>query len=225
VNAQELTGQSRTHIVELGEPPSCLLHQHVRVPFQALRRAAGAEGMDLAAASSFRDFERQLRIWNGKYDGSRPLNDAAGRRIEAADLTPAQRVDAILLWSALPGASRHHWGTDIDLIDRNATAPGYQVQLTRDEFEAGGPFAALASWLEANAPRFGFFRPYRGVRSGVQPEPWHFSFAPVAENARRALTPQILRTALETAPLAGKELVLERLEELHERFVDRIDPP
>jgi D-alanyl-D-alanine carboxypeptidase len=79
--------------------------------------------------------------------------------------------------------------------------------------------------LEANAARFGFFRPFQGVRSGVQPEPWHFSFAPVAENARRDLTPQVLRAALEAAPLSGKELVLERLEELHQRFVERIDPP
>ncbi len=226
MNAQELTGQARTHIVESGSgDPSCLLHQHVRTPFLAMRRAAAAEGVDLSAASSFRDFQRQLRIWNEKYAGTRPLNDAAGRRIHAADLSPAERVDAILLWSALPGASRHHWGTDIDLIDRNAIAPDYQVQLTRDEFAAGGPFAALVGWLEANAARFGFFRPFQGVRSAVQPEPWHFSFAPVAENARRSLTPQILRTALQAAPLAGKELVLQRLEELHERFVVRIDAP
>ncbi len=224
MNAQELTGLARTHIVESGDP-SCLLHLHVRAPFLALRRAAAAAGLDLAAASSFRDFERQLNIWNGKYQGTRPMNDAAGRRIDAADLSPVERVDAILLWSALPGASRHHWGTDVDLIDRSAAAPGYQVQLIPEEFEAGGPFAALAGWLEGNAARFGFFRPFRGVRSSVQKEPWHFSFAPVAENARRDLSPQILRAALEAAPLAGREFVLQRLEELHERFVVRIDPP
>jgi LAS superfamily LD-carboxypeptidase LdcB len=193
--------------------------------FLGLRRAAAADGLDLAAQSSFRDFQRQLAIWNGKFSGMRPVFDAAGSVLETAALTPAARVDAILLWSALPGASRHHWGTDLDLIDRNATAPGYQVQLTQAEFSAGGPFAALGVWLEANAPRFGFFRPYQGVRSGVQPEPWHFSFAPVAEKARRDLTPQILRAAIEAAPVLGKEVVLARLEELHQRYVDRIDPP
>ena len=67
--------------------------------------------------------------------------------------------------------------------------------------------------------------PYRGVRSGVQPEPWHFSFAPIAEIARRNLTPGTLRAALENSPLLGKELVLARLEELHLRYVERIDPP
>lgn len=153
------------------------------------------------------------------------MNDAAGNSIDAAALAPAARVEAILLWSALPGASRHHWGTDVDLIDRRAIAPGYQVQLTQDEFGVSGPFAALAGWLEEHAARFGFFRPYRGVRSGVQPEPWHFSFAPVAENARRELTPAVLRSALEGAPLLGKDQVLARLEELHQRYVERIDPP
>jgi LAS superfamily LD-carboxypeptidase LdcB len=224
LNAQELTGQTRTHIVAVPEPP-CLLHAHAHTAFLAMRRAAAAEGLDLAAQSSFRDFERQLSIWNGKFCGSRPMNDAAGKRIDAAALTPRARVEAILLWSALPGASRHHWGTDVDLIDRNAIAPGYQVQLTPEEFAEGGPFAALAVWLEAHAARYGFFRPYRGVRSGVQPEPWHFSFAPVAENARRELTPAVLRTAIESAPLLAKDLVLERLEELHQRYVARIDPP
>ena len=137
----------------------------------------------------------------------------------------AERVDAILLWSALPGASRHHWGTDVDLIDARAIEPGYRVRLTRDEFAAGGPFARLAAWLDQHAPRFGFFRPYRGVRSGVQPEPWHFSFAPTAEKARRQLTAGVLREAIASAPLLGKELILPRIEELHARYVASVEIP
>jgi LAS superfamily LD-carboxypeptidase LdcB len=210
--------------VDLLEPP-CLLHEHVRSAFLAMRRAAATDGVDLAAQSSFRDFQRQLAIWNGKFSGSRPMYDAQGHPVEAATLTPEARIEAILLWSALPGASRHHWGTDVDLIDRNALAPGYQAQLTPEEFAAGGPFAALAAWLEVHAARYGFFRPYRGIRSGVQPEPWHFSFAPLAENARRLLTPAVLRAAIEGAPLLGKDQVLERLEDIHQRYVERIDPP
>lgn len=224
MNAQELTGQARTHIVDLLDPP-CLLHVHVLTAFLAMRRAAAGAGIDLTAHSSFRDFQRQLSIWNGKFSGSRPMYDADGNRLEAAALTPQARIDAILQWSALPGASRHHWGTDVDLIDRNAVALGYRVELTPPEFGAGGPFAALSAWLETNASRFGFFRPFQGVRSGVQAEPWHFSFAPVAENARRNLTPAILRAAIERAPLLGKDQVLAQLEELHRRYVESIDPP
>ena len=224
MNDGELTGQIRTHIVEICEPPSAL-HTHVAAPFMNLRRAAFADGLDLTPVSSFRDFSRQLIIWNGKFSGERPMFDAARQPIDVSGRSPAQRIDAILLWSALPGASRHHWGTDVDLIDAHATEPGYRPQLTPEEFAPGGPYAALTGWLEANAARFGFFRPFRGVLSGVQPEPWHFSFAPVAENARRALTPAVLHEAIAAAPLLGKIEVLARLDELHARYVAAIDWP
>jgi len=82
-------------------------------PFLNLRRAARADGIDLKPLSSFRDFARQLAIWNGKFSGERPMYDALGVKLNAAALTPWERIEAILLWSALPGASRHHWGTDV----------------------------------------------------------------------------------------------------------------
>jgi LAS superfamily LD-carboxypeptidase LdcB len=198
---------------------------HVVAPFLNLRRAALQDGIDLVPVSSFRDFARQLAIWNGKFSGERPLLDAAGQAIDPLSLSPAERVAAILRWSALPGASRHHWGTDVDLVDRKATPPDYRIRLTPEEFIAPGPFAALADWLQVHAGRFGFFRPYRGVLSGVEPEPWHFSFAPIAEDARRRLTPAMLGAAIAAAPLLGKEQVLSRLDQLHARYVARIDWP
>lgn len=224
MNAAELTGQVHSHIAAVAEP-SCMLHSQVVAPFLNLRRAAMADGIDLVPASSFRDFARQLAIWNGKFSGERPMLDSSGARLDAAALTPDRRIDAILLWSALPGASRHHWGTDLDLFDRAADSTSHEDKLTQAAFAPHGPFAPLASWLEIHAPRFGFFRPFQGLRSGVQPEPWHFSFAPIAENARRALSPEVLRTAISAAPLLGKDLVLERLDELHERYIATIDLP
>lgn len=224
MNDGELTGQSRTHIADVSDP-DCALHNHVVTPFLNLRRAALADGFDLVPQSSFRDFSRQLTIWNQKFSGARPMVDAAGLPLDPNKLDAAERVEAILMWSALPGASRHHWGTDVDLIDRHAVARGFRVQLTPQEFEPGGPFAALAEWLADNAARFGFFRPFRGVLSGVQPEPWHFSFAPIAEDARRRLTPGVLHRAIAAAALLGKDAVLARLDELHARYVAAIDWP
>jgi LAS superfamily LD-carboxypeptidase LdcB len=224
VNPGELTGQARTHIAAVADP-ECLLHAQAVAPFLNLRRAAQADGIDLKPLSGFRDFARQLAIWNGKFSGERPMYDALGVKLNAAELTPWERIEAILLWSALPGASRHHWGTDVDLVDRKATEAGYQIKLTREEFAPGGPFAALDLWLENQAPRFGFFRPFQGVRSGVQPEPWHCSFAPIAEKARRRLSPDVLRAAIAGAPLLGKAVVLQHLDELHARYVATIDLP
>jgi LAS superfamily LD-carboxypeptidase LdcB len=220
----ELTGQLRTHIAAVADPP-CQLHTQAVTPFLNLRKAAREEGIDLKPLSSFRDFDRQLGIWNAKFSGERAMLDAAGVPLDAARLEPRERVEAILMWSALPGASRHHWGTDLDLIDGNADANGFKDKLTREAFAPTGPFGPLDRWLDAHAARFGFFRPFQGVRSGVQPEPWHFSFAPVAEKARRSLSRQVLRAAIVAAPLLGKEIVLERLDALHARYVETIDLP
>jgi LAS superfamily LD-carboxypeptidase LdcB len=224
VTPAELTGRARTHVIEVVRP-ACTLHVHVVTPFLNLRRAAATAGFDLTPVSSFRDFDRQIAIWNGKFHGTKPMHDAVGNVLDVARMSDAERVAAILLWSALPGASRHHWGTDLDLIDANAIPEGYRVQLIPEEFAAGGPFAALSAWLETDAPRYGFFRPFLGVRSGVRSEPWHFSFAPAAESARRALNPDVLAAALASSSLAGRDQVLARLEELHARYVAAIDWP
>jgi len=207
------------------QDPACVLHVHAVTPFLQLRRAALAAGFDLKAVSSFRDFGRQLAIWNAKYSGERPVYDADGLPIDVSRLAPDDRIEAILRWSALPGASRHHWGTDVDLIDANAVPSDYQVRLVPEEFSQSGPFEPLLHWLDEHAARFGFFRPFRGKLSGVEAEPWHFSFAPVAEAARLALRPAVLEAALDAAPLMGKDHVLARLTALHARYVSAIDWP
>jgi LAS superfamily LD-carboxypeptidase LdcB len=220
----QLTGKSTDHIVAI-EEPRCDINVAVRQPLLDMILAARAAGIDLAPASSFRSFDRQLQIWNEKFSGQRPLYDISGEVIDALGLQPQERVSAILVWSAVPGASRHHWGTDLDLIDRRAIPPQYRLRLVAEEFTAGGPFVRLAAWLEQEAGRFGFFRPYRGVSSGVAPEPWHWSYAPLAEPARCGLTEQVLSRALEDAPILGKQCLLDRLPELHARYVAAIDPP
>lgn len=230
MNAAELTGRARSHLAALPNEDSPLadaavLHVETIAPFISLRKQALRDGFDLKAASGFRDFERQLAIWNGKYEGTRPTYDATGRVMDLSALTPAAKVAAILQWSALPGASRHHWGTDVDLFDARAIGPDYRVRLTAEEYGPRGPFHPLARWLESNASGFGFFRPYRGVSSGVRAEPWHYSFAPPAEQARRSLSIAVLSEAIESAPLCGKAEVLAALEELHARYVVAIDPP
>src|SRR5881394_967902 len=128
-----LTGRTRSHLSALAEP-TCVLHNQVIVPFLAMRAAAAAEGIDLVPFSSFRDFDRQLTIWNGKFRGERPIQDRAGRPLHALALSPAERVEAILWWSALPGASRHHWGTDFDVLDRCAMPEGYKLQVVPAEY-------------------------------------------------------------------------------------------
>jgi LAS superfamily LD-carboxypeptidase LdcB len=224
LNSLELTGRSDSHVREVPEL-GCTLERDTASGLFAMVAAARLEGIELAVVSSYRDFERQVGIWNGKYRGERPLLDRSGLPLDAATLDDDSKVDAILLWSALPGASRHHWGTDIDVVDRAAVPEDYRPQLTQAEFAATGPFGRLNGWLGANMRRFGFFRPYSTDRGGVQPEPWHLSFAPVASRALGGLTREVLADAVFGSRMLGRERVLARLPELYERFVRTIDPP
>jgi LAS superfamily LD-carboxypeptidase LdcB len=224
MNSLELTGRSRSHVVDLTEPP-CLVHKEAVAAYVAMRAAASLAGHDLVPVSSFRDFAHQARIWNAKFRGERPMFDGEGRTLDVSAMSDADKVAAILLWSALPGASRHHWGTEIDVIDRAALAPGYRPQLLPVEYQPGGPFAALNDWLDAHIREFGFFRPYRTDRGGVRPEPWHLSYAPVSVAAVRAVTPEVLSAALEAEDVLGREVVRSRLVEIHERYVSNVDAP
>lgn len=219
----ELTGRARTHVVLMPEF-GCELHPLAAAALRALRAAAAHDGLDLQAVSGFRDFGRQLAIWNGKFRGTRTLLDAASRPLRAADLDEAQRVAAILVWTALPGASRHHWGSDCDVIDRAALEPRASVELLPADYAPGGRYARLSRWLAAHAHEYGFFLPYDRDRGGVQPEPWHLSYAPVAGPALAALDASLLQEALAGAGLDGRDSVQARLAEIHARYVAAVAP-
>jgi len=220
----ELTGRSRQHVVDVQEP-RCVLHPAAATAFVRMRVAAARAGLDLAPASSFRDFATQVRIWNEKWTGRRPLLARDGTPLDASRLTPAERVRSILLWSAPPGASRHHWGTDLDVYDRAALAPGERVALLPAEYAADGPFAALTRWLDARMHDYGFYRPYRTDHGGVSPEPWHLSHWPTAREASRRLRLATLRDAIEAAELEGKAALLKALPRIYARYVRSVDPP
>lgn len=220
----QLTGRDRSHLVVL-EEPRCTLHAAVVRPFTAMREAAALAGLDLVAVSSFRDFGRQRAIWNAKFRGERPALDRRGRPVAMGSLDPGKRVETILLWSALPGASRHHWGSDIDVADGKAMAAGYEPKLEVSEFRRGGPFAALSAWLGDNMQKFGFFRPYARRRGGVQPEPWHLSYEPVARIALSQMTTRLLAEAIAGGGIDGEAEILARLPAIRERYVLDVDAP
>ena len=220
----QLTGRVRTHLTDLTDP-RCSLHKEVVAAFLTMRAAAAADGVDLVAFSSFRDFDRQLAIWNGKFRGERPLQDRDGQPLDAASMTAAQKVEAILWWSALPGASRHHWGTDFDVLDGKALPYGYQLQVIPAEYLAGGIFERLTRWLDSHMHAFGFFRPYTTDRGGVQPEPWHLSHARVAARAQQQFSLEGLKGVLSDAAIEGKSEVLAGLARNYSSYVVNVDAP
>ncbi len=224
LNGMQLTGRDRGHLVAL-ESPRCTLHAAAVAPFLALREAAARAGFDLVPVSSFRDFGRQRAIWNAKFQGERPAFDRRGRPVDMARLDDEARVETILLWSALPGMSRHHWGSDIDVADGHVMARGYQPKLLVEEFRRGGPFAALSTWLGMNLRRYGFYRPYTRRGRGVQPEPWHISYAPVARPALARMSVKLLADAIRGEGVDGETAVLARLASIRERYLLDVDAP
>lgn len=224
LSGDALTGRSSAHVEPL--PGSdCRLHPQAIVAFLAMQEAARAEGLALQAVSGFRDLARQLTIWNGKFRGERPVQDRQGRPVDMQALDEAARVEAILVWSALPGASRHHWGSDFDVVDAATVPAGESPRLEAQDFAPGGRHALLAGWLARHAAAFGFFRPYDRDRGGTSPEPWHLSYAPVAGPALAAMSPALLAEALAGVHIEGRATIERRLPSFFEGYVAAVAPP
>ncbi len=137
--------------------------------FIQMKRAAYTSGINLKIVSSYRSFDRQQLIFERKFinytdDGMEPL-DAIAKIVE---------------YSTIPGTSRHHWGTDIDVIDAYKKVEG--DVLVPSKYGEGQPFADFKKWMDENSEDFGFYLVYddNPRRRGFNYEPWHYSYAPIS---------------------------------------------
>ncbi len=213
-------GQAENHVVSLADTGQYLLPQTIDALTQ-LQADASQEGFALTVASGFRSFARQLTIWNGKACGQRRVNDAQGRPLERSAVKDNWAwAQAILRWSALPGCSRHHWGTDIDIYDASRLPEGQALALTVEE--AHTLFAELHRWLDERirvGKSYGFYRPYAIDRGGIAPEPWHLSFAPIAKDAALLCSKDTMHTALMAADLELKTTVCDHWDDIYARYI------
>lgn len=128
--------------------------------------AAKKDGITLKIISATRNFVAQKRIWEEKWTGQRPVTGTANI-LQIKD--PVKRAELILLYSSMPGTSRHHWGTDVDLNALN------------NEYFSTGAGLKTYLWLLTHASEFGFCQPYTAGREiGYQEEKWHWSYLPVS---------------------------------------------
>lgn len=215
----QLTGKDETHLVTLLDGHR--LHPEAAAAFLLLQKDAREAGFDLAIASSFRSYARQLAIFNGKACCQRAVHDDDGKPVDMPALAPEARLAAILRFSALPGTSRHHWGTDLDVYDAAALVQGYRVQLSPEEVSPGGIFDPLHCWLDqrmAGGQSHGFFRPYGEDVGGVAVERWHLSYAPVSITLEAQLDAQTLVQCWGDELELGEE-INANLESLLSRYV------
>ncbi len=203
-----------------------LIHPELQSPLRKLTEAAAAEGFQLKLVSGFRSYEKQLSIWNQKAQGLRAVLDDEGEPLYLEDYSSAEWVTKILRWSALPGASRHHWGTDIDVIDQAALAAGETFDLLASECAPEGVFGDFHLWLDEkikHGESFGFYRPYAEDLGGVAPEKWHLSYAPLSNDFFQHYDQELFIENCKSAHLLlGKE-VLEQAAQLYQRFFLRIN--
>lgn len=211
-------GCEHSHLKEYDN--GLFLHKDVLKPWLTLCEAAKGEGFTLAIASGFRGFERQSLIWNHKMSGKRVVRDDQQQPVDLTQLSPLNQIKAVMRWSALPGASRHHWGTDMDIYDSGPDND--QLQLIPEEYLPGGPFAPMMDWLTDYLKHHdtGFYFPYQKDKGGVAPEPWHLSYAPIAEVISESWSLDVLTDHLQTSNLMGKETVLENIDALYRQFIE-----
>lgn len=173
------------------------LRGEVAYAWERMQRAAAEAGVTLRIVSATRNFDGQAGIWNAKFRGTRNSDNPDGTTRVHNEEDPTERAEGILDYSSMPGTSRHHWGTDIDI---NSTDPA--------AWEGDGPQVAAYTWLESNAESYGFCQTYDAIAgrpdspegatrtSGYEMEKWHWSYIPLASEMQAAYVDQIDYTDL-----------------------------
>lgn len=154
------------------------LRKPVAEAYLRMKEAAARDGVSLRLISATRTFADQRRIWERKW-----------KALDVAD--PAERALRIMTYSSMPGTSRHHWGTDLDL---NSLSPRWFVDTAEGRKVYG--------WLTLHAKEHGFCQPYtaKGAArtTGYAEEKWHWSYQPLSS----AFLKQYLQT-IKPADIAG----------------------
>ena len=132
-------------------------------------------GFEIKIASAYRSFYKQFKIFDDKFNGKRPVLDENEEPMDISSLSAEQKVLEIVRFSAIPGFSRHHFGTDFDIYASNLLPEGKQLELTAREYQQGNYFYKFDIYLKNALNKFGFVRPYTGKNS-MGFEPWHISF-------------------------------------------------
>ncbi|MDO1501149.1 M15 family metallopeptidase [Winogradskyella maritima] len=155
------------------------------------------DNIHLHILSGARNFNYQKGIWERKWQ-------------RYSDLEPKDRIAKIMEYSSMPGTSRHHWGTDIDLNN-----------LKNAYFETGEG-KRIYDWLTEHANDYGFYQVYTeksNGRTGYNLERWHWSYMPLAKDYLQMYNDSI--TYNNISGFSGSEYAEDL--QIIERYVNGID--
>lgn len=219
---EALTGRTESHLIKITiNDYQLLINPRIEKDLQDWEKIGLENGIDFAVASAFRSFDRQLLIWNEKVQGKRPVRNRNGEIIDTSQLNQQQLLDSILIWSNIPGVSRHHWGTDLDVFD----AAWFKLQQEKLELQNSlflnqGPCAKFhllnEKLCKKNMP---FYRPYN-TQNSFMIELWHYSHAQVAKEFEVNYSLDIFVRNLKSSPqLELQTLLLANPEYYYQKYV------
>lgn len=135
------------------------IRKEVAQALQKAQKALKKDHPDLSfiVLSGTRTYWQQKFIWQRKW-----------KRYKAS--TPLKKALKILVFSSMPGTSRHHWGTDVDLNSLN------------NKYFSYGKGLILYKWMKKNMHKFGFYLVYTaGRKQGYNEERWHWTYLPTSK--------------------------------------------
>ncbi|KAA1243223.1 M15 family metallopeptidase [Aquimarina sp. RZ0] len=190
------------------------LRKKAHQAFLKMKSAALKQDIKIKVVSSYRDYEHQNRIWERKYE-----------RYTESGLSPIKAIRKIIEYSTIPGTSRHHWGTDLDIVDGSVKQP--RNVLLEKHFHNGGAFTRFKTWMDHNASDFGFYLVYTNKkgRKGFKYEPWHYSYAPSSIPMLKEFKKLDIKTELQKTVLMGSSsFTSEFIQQYMNRNVLDINP-
>ena len=203
INTEILIGMDDSRIVS----DTILLEKETYSAFIQMKDAAEKDGIIIKLVSGFRDFYRQQMIWNNKYI----------KFTNEFSLDGPTAIKEIIKFSTIPGTSRHHWGTEIDIIDKNFE--NEKDLLISKKYEEGGIFNSLKKWMDKNSKRFGFYIVYDddSNRPGFEYEPWHYTYKPISDLYQREFLKLNLKSIISKTKVEGKEFIND---EFIKKYID-----
>ena len=165
--------------------------------FKQMQNDAKKEGVEIQIVSGYRSYQKQKDIWNNKYNKNFE-NEIFG----------IKNINRIIQYSTLPGTSRHHWGTDIDIIDKRFIPKG--DLLIEKNYSENGIYSQLFSWMKKNSKKYGFYLVYDNSpkRKGFKFEPWHYSYKPLSVIfLRRFIEGGLLFKITQDSSLLGRQFI------------------
>lgn len=187
---KRLMGLETDHLVAFEDT---FLEEKTLSAFRSLKKAAIKDGIDIKIVSGFRSFQRQKEIVESKLDFWKKKG-----------YSTLEAYQKITVFSSIPGTSRHHWGTDIDLIDNSPTLPEGDL-LIQKNYAENGAFYNFSRWMQENAADYGFYLTYPEDenRSGFAFEPWHFSYRDAAIKNLKSVDFEALHKELTSHNIKG----------------------